>query len=67
MGYVDEDIKHLRWIQSRLIKVHGENPNVDYMVKFKAILDELRDEYYDDNPAGICLPCGNPHEHCQCD
>jgi hypothetical protein len=44
MGYVDEDLRHLRWIRNRLIKVHGENPNTDYMIKFKAILDGLRDE-----------------------
>jgi hypothetical protein len=46
MRHVDEDLRHLRWIHSRLIKVHGENPNVDYMVKFKALLDELESDKY---------------------
>jgi len=30
---------HLEWIYNRLITIHGENPNYDYMLKFKEILD----------------------------
>jgi len=32
--------EHLLWIYSRLIYIHGENPNVDYMIRFKKILDK---------------------------
>ena len=31
---------HLEFIYNRLIQVHNENPRVDYMVKFKEIIEE---------------------------
>lgn len=37
----ESDIKHLEWIYDRMINVHGENPNVDYMLKMKSILNLL--------------------------
>lgn len=30
---------HLEWIYNRMINHHNENPNSDYMLKFKEILD----------------------------
>jgi hypothetical protein len=33
------DASHLEWIYNRLLKVHNEKANYDYMIKFKAILD----------------------------
>lgn len=33
--------KHLNWIYDRLVIKHKENRNVDYMVKFKEIINEL--------------------------
>lgn len=36
-----DGINHLEWIYNRLIYVHGENPNVDYMIKLKAISDSF--------------------------
>jgi hypothetical protein len=36
----DRTREHLLWIYSRLIEVHGENPNIDYMIRFKQILDK---------------------------
>lgn len=33
-----EDAKHLRWIQERLVKVHLENPNTDYMQRLGFII-----------------------------
>ena len=33
------DRKHLEWIYDRLIHVHGESPSVDYMLRFRRIID----------------------------
>ena len=33
------DKKHLEWIYERLICVHEENPDYDYMLKFKEIIN----------------------------
>jgi hypothetical protein len=32
---------HLEWIYNRMIEVHGENPNYDYMITFKKIIQSL--------------------------
>lgn len=34
---------HLTWIYNRLINVHGENANYDYMLRLKEIIDNARD------------------------
>ncbi len=34
-----KDKEFLQWIEARLIQVHGESPNVDYMHKLRAIID----------------------------
>ena len=39
--YLSQDKKHLKWIYERLIEVHKENPNYDYMLKFKKIINNL--------------------------
>lgn len=36
-----DDIKHLDWVYLRMKHVHGEDENLDYMIKFKKILDKL--------------------------
>lgn len=33
---------HLEWIYNRLIEVHGENSNYDYMIEFKKIIQSLQ-------------------------
>jgi hypothetical protein len=33
--------KFFQWIYNRLVYVHKENPNVDYMISFKKRIDEL--------------------------
>jgi hypothetical protein len=33
-----EDKQHLRFIYNRMVEIHGENPNVDYMLKFNEII-----------------------------
>lgn len=35
-----EDKQHLRFIYNRMVEIHGENPNVDYMLKFDKIIGE---------------------------
>lgn len=38
----NKDITHLEWVYERMKFVHNENPHVDYMIKFRKIIDELR-------------------------
>ena len=33
---------HLEWIYNRLIEVHGENSNYDYMIEFKKIIENIK-------------------------
>ena len=35
------DKEHLQWIYLRMTNKHAENPNVDYMIRFKKIIDDL--------------------------
>ena len=37
------DTEHLKWIYGRLIR-YGENERVDYMVRFKKIIDKYEEE-----------------------
>jgi hypothetical protein len=32
---------HLQWIHARLVSVHGENPNADYMRRLQEIAESL--------------------------
>ncbi len=38
----DKDIKHLEWVYERMKYVHNENENYDYMIRFREILEVLR-------------------------
>ena len=40
--YSEEDINHLQWIYDRLYLIHNENPNYDYMTKFKKIIEQFK-------------------------
>lgn len=35
------DVKHLRWLYERMIYVHNERADVDYMLKFDELIKEL--------------------------
>jgi acetylglutamate kinase len=35
------DQEFLIWIHQRLVLVHGEGPNVDYMHKLRAIIEQM--------------------------
>ena len=39
--YINENKQHLQFIYDRLINIHNENENVDYMRKFKQIIYEM--------------------------
>ena len=32
------NIEHLKWIYGRMVHVHKENENLDYMIKFREII-----------------------------
>ena len=38
------DKEFLSWIYDRMIYKHGENKNVDYMLKFRSIIDSMQEE-----------------------
>ena len=40
--YSEEDLKHLEFIYGRLVDVHNENPNYDYILKFKSIIEQFK-------------------------
>jgi hypothetical protein len=33
--------EHLNWLFDRLVEVHNENPNYDYMIRFRKIIDDV--------------------------
>lgn len=47
----DKDIKHLEWVYERMKYVHNENEGSDYMIRFRKILEALR------QPAVISSAC----------
>jgi len=36
------NVEHLEWVYGRMKNVHGENENLDYMIRFKSIIDDLK-------------------------
>jgi hypothetical protein len=38
----EKDVKHLQWLYVRMVHVHGENENYDYMIKFMEIIEQLK-------------------------
>jgi len=42
--YSKESIKHLDFIYGRLVNVHNENPNYDYILKFKSIIKQFKNK-----------------------
>ena len=47
----DKDIKHLEWVYERMKYVHNENENYDYMIRFREILEALRQPVVSNNEA----------------
>ena len=41
--YSEEDLKHLDWVYDRILNVHKENPNYDYIIlQFKSIIEQFK-------------------------
>ena len=38
-----KDINHLEWVYERMQFVHNENPNLDYMKRFREIIETCKD------------------------
>lgn len=59
-----KDRQHLLWIYNRMIEVHKENPNYDYMIKFRDILKTLhKADVVGRSEQLICTECENPYPH----
>ena len=43
----EHDAQHLTWIYNRMVAQHGENPNCDYMLRFKEIIRKIEDDEFD--------------------
>jgi len=43
-----KDSEHLEWIYARLIVVYGENEHVDYMARFKKIINTIENREQED-------------------
>jgi hypothetical protein len=43
MNSYEKNTNHLQWEYDRMINVHNENPNYDYMIKFRDIIGEYQD------------------------
>jgi hypothetical protein len=41
---VGTNSEHLSWLFDRLVEVHNENPNYDYMIRLRKIIDEVEKE-----------------------
>ena len=35
------DSEHLQWIHDRIVNVYGENENVDFLIRFRTIINEF--------------------------
>lgn len=35
---MEDDARFLKWIHDRLVNVHGENPNYDYMWRLRGVI-----------------------------
>ena len=51
---IRRDLKHLQWLHDRLLVIHKENANVDYMIRFRDIIKRLGADYgiSNDSPEG---------------
>jgi hypothetical protein len=45
----DSIVNHLIWIHDRMVRIHGENADYDYMIKLEKIIGEVRRRLVDDN------------------
>ena len=38
------DSEHLQWLHDRIVNVYGENQNVDFLIRFREIIKDIKDE-----------------------
>jgi len=38
------DSEHLQWLHDRIVNVYGESENVDFLIKFREIIKDIKDE-----------------------
>lgn len=36
-----DDLDFMKWIYERMVEVHGEDPNLDYMRRFRSLLIKM--------------------------
>ena len=36
--------EHLQWLHDRIVNVYGENENVDFLIRFREIIKDIKDE-----------------------
>lgn len=36
--------EHLQWLHDRIVNVYGESENVDFLIKFREIIKDIKDE-----------------------
>ena len=46
------DSEHLQWIHDRIVNVYGENENVDFLIRFRTIINEFLNQNKDENNLG---------------
>ena len=42
------DSEHLQWIHDRIVNVYGENENVDFLIRFRTIINEFSNQNKDE-------------------
>ena len=36
--------EHLQWLHDRIVNIYGESENVDFLIKFREIIKDIKDE-----------------------
>jgi len=55
-------VPHLRWIHDRMIWVHGEKYNYDYMIKLRELIDEHEEMKQEIDRLNFMIEHGLDHE-----
>lgn len=58
----------LHWVADRLVKVHDESPNVDFVLKLRSIARAIPDNQYtpntfEEDEQKVCNLCGQPSDN----
>lgn len=59
-AYSEKDANHLEWLFERMVNVHGENPNYDYMIRFRKVIETFKKNKCEKD----ILTCTN--DQCKC-